>query len=276
MNYTDSMPSEEFRTLPFEWSWRGVLRVAAVVELALLLVTMVALRDLLAAGLAVILLAGLALLFFRTRLLGFEILAALRVLLWRLPIERLGALLLAFLFADIGFYTLTGAASNLLNGIYGAAVYLPATLAAVSLVGFVAAAICVLNPHAGYARTHVTVNFVGFVGVVWVMVMLVGLLGGQPTARVLPPSDIQLVTENMAYSKTALNARHGQVIVQLENHDLFWHTFTVPELGVDLKVPVQATQQVKFEAPAGTYRFLCTVPGHEMLGMEGTLVVRGE
>jgi plastocyanin len=64
------------------------------------------------------------------------------------------------------------------------------------------------------------------------------------------------------------------VVVQLENHDLFWHTFTIPELDVDMKVPVQATQQVTFQAPAGTYRFLCTIPGHEMLGMEGTLTVQ--
>ena len=274
MDYSQSMTTQEFRTIPVAWSWRGVLGAAAIVQLGLLLFTMVTLRDLLAAGLAVILLVGLTLFLLRGKLFGFLFQMSMRVVLWREKEERVGALLLGFLFADIGFYTLTGAASNLMNGIYGEAVFLPASLAAISLIGLVAAGVCVFQPKRSKMRNHGTVNFVGGVVLVWLVVMGVGLLGGQRTARVLPPSDVKVVTENMAYSKTALNAQAGHVIVELENHDLFWHTFTIPELDVDMKVPVQATQQIAFEAPAGTYRFHCTIPGHELLGMEGTLIVR--
>ena len=47
--------ADEFSTLGVQWSWREVLRAAALAQLGLLLATMVALRDVLAAGLAVIL-----------------------------------------------------------------------------------------------------------------------------------------------------------------------------------------------------------------------------
>ena len=46
---TGSDSLQEFRTIPFVWSWRDVLRVSAIGELLVLLLTVVALRDLLAA-----------------------------------------------------------------------------------------------------------------------------------------------------------------------------------------------------------------------------------
>ena len=269
------MTEQEFSTLSFAWSWREVLRAAAIGELLLLVLTMVTLRDLLAAALAVILVVGLALFMLRDKVFGFFFQMIARMILWRIPEEKLGALILGFLFADIGFYTVTGAASNLLTGASGAAILLPASLATFSTIGFVAAVMCVFRTRQSYAPNRAAVNLVVGVLLVASVVMGIGLLRGNTNAaRVLPPSDIKLVTENMTYSKMALNAKPGIVRVELDNHDLFWHTFTIDALGVDLKVPMQATQQIAFEAPAGTYTFHCTIPGHEMLGMSGTLTVK--
>lgn len=269
---SQSLTHSEFQTLPVTWSWRRQLHVVAVAEFSLLLLTMVALRDLLSAALAIILLVGLALLLLR-RPFGFMFQMIARVILWRVPEERLGALILTCLFADIGFYTLTGAASNVLNGAAGAAVLLPASLGALALLGFVAAVRCLFRPEASAVPGHAPVRFTVAVLIVWSIVVGVGLLGGSRQARVLPPSDFALVTENMGFSKRALRGRAGHVIMQLENHDLFWHTFTIDALGVDLKVPVEAKQQVAFDAPAGTYEFHCTIPGHALLGMTGTLTL---
>jgi uncharacterized cupredoxin-like copper-binding protein len=35
-----------------------------------------------------------------------------------------------------------------------------------------------------------------------------------------------------------------------------------------------ANQQITFNAPPGTYRYYCNVPGHEDIGMHGTLTVK--
>ena len=47
-------------------------------------------------------------------------------------------------------------------------------------------------------------------------------------------------------------------------------SFTIEELGVDLRVPDGSTGRVVFDAPAGTYEFVCT-PHADV--MKGKLVV---
>ncbi len=98
-------------------------------------------------------------------------------------------------------------------------------------------------------------------------------LGTEATAA--PDADASLVAEDVSFSHTGLAARSGEVTVALANEDLFWHTFTIQELGVDLLVPVGAVRTVTFDAPAGTYEFICRIPGHPEAGMKGTLTIRG-
>lgn len=275
MNTAQTLSLQEFETLPFTWSWRGVLRAAAVCQLFLLLATMVALHDLLSAALAIILLGGLTLFLLRGKMFGFIFQMVARVVMWRIPEERLGALILGLLFADIGFYTVTGTATNLWHGASGTAILLPAALAAFSVIGFVAAAFCVLKPSASVVPNRAAVNFVAGVLLVLSVVLGIGLLRGTASAaRALPSGAVKLVAENMSFSKNNLAADAGEVTIALENHDLFWHTFTIEQLGVDIKVPMQATDQIRFQAPPGVYSFHCTIPGHEMLGMHGTLTVK--
>jgi plastocyanin len=61
------------------------------------------------------------------------------------------------------------------------------------------------------------------------------------------------------------------VTVVLTNHDLFWHTFTINELHVNLEAPMGGTREVTFTAPPGSYRFYCRVPARAAAGMRGTL-----
>ena len=85
-------------------------------------------------------------------------------------------------------------------------------------------------------------------------------------------ADVRVVSEDVAFDATALDVDAGQITVELVNRDLFWHTFTIDELGVDLAVPVNGDRQATFEAGPGTYRFYCRIPGHETR-MVGTLTV---
>lgn len=102
--------------------------------------------------------------------------------------------------------------------------------------------------------------------------LVVGALNDAPEPGI---ADYDLVAENVAFSETELSASPGTITVAVENRDLFWHTFTVEELGVDLRVPVSAEMTVTFDAPPGEYRFVCAIPGHADAGMEGTLTVVG-
>jgi plastocyanin len=77
----------------------------------------------------------------------------------------------------------------------------------------------------------------------------------------------------LAFSPRLVHGRTGVADVAVTNHDLFWHTFTIARLGVDARVPIGGTRRVHIEAAAGTYRFICRIPGHEGAGMSGTLII---
>ena len=77
----------------------------------------------------------------------------------------------------------------------------------------------------------------------------------------------------MAYSTDNLVAESGAVNIRLANHDLFWHTLTIDELNVDLSVLVGSEREAGSPAPPGTYTYYCAIPGHELLGMLGTLTI---
>ena len=53
------------------------------------------------------------------------------------------------------------------------------------------------------------------------------------------------------------------------------HTFTIAALGLDLKADPGGSESATLKhLKAGTYQFICTIPGHAQLGMKGTLVVK--
>lgn len=91
--------------------------------------------------------------------------------------------------------------------------------------------------------------------------------------RDTPDATISLVAENVAFSEDVLVGPSGEITVKVANRDLFWHTFTVEDLGVDLRVPVGAERIVAFDAPPGTYQYICAIPGHPEAGMKGSLIV---
>lgn len=115
----------------------------------------------------------------------------------------------------------------------------------------------------------------------WLVVMLGVLLllepflvaGVRPADAEISALDKHLVAENVAFSESQITVSAGEVRIGLENRDLFWHTFSVEELGVDLRVPVGADLSIAFDAPPGEYEFFCDIPGHPEAGMMGTLVV---
>lgn len=59
----------------------------------------------------------------------------------------------------------------------------------------------------------------------------------------------------------------------VDNQDGIRHTFTVPQLGIDVEVPALKARRVDIDAAPGEYQFICTVPGHET--MTGTLTITG-
>jgi plastocyanin len=101
---------------------------------------------------------------------------------------------------------------------------------------------------------------------------LVGVMTPTPAPQA-PPGALLVEARNIAFVPTALDARGRKVTVALRNRDLFWHTFAIDAVGLDLRVPVGRLRSASFDARPGTYRFYCSIPGHARLGMRGILTV---
>jgi plastocyanin len=218
-----------------------------------LIIMVVALGDLLALVLAAAIAAGLALTQFRGGLIG--------------------TVLLGLVFLPIGVYTFTGTLSKILYGESLQLFAIPALLAAFSLAGLVAAVAAVAAHEHLEAGGKTGILVVKAAIALFVVIMAAGLLTGRGELPATPPTQLAIETENMAYSTNELVSENGAINISLANHDLFWHTFTVDELDVDLSVPVGSEREAGFSAPPGTYTFYCAIPGHELLGMRGTLTV---
>ncbi|MGA2454765.1 MAG: plastocyanin/azurin family copper-binding protein [Solirubrobacteraceae bacterium] len=82
----------------------------------------------------------------------------------------------------------------------------------------------------------------------------------------------------LKYNKTSLTASAGKVSIDFTNMSPLGHNVTI-ESSAGKVVGATPTFQggtklLTLELKAGTYKFFCSVPGHRMAGMEGTLTVK--
>ncbi len=63
------------------------------------------------------------------------------------------------------------------------------------------------------------------------------------------------------------------VTITVPNTGFALHTFVIEDAGINVAIDPGDTQEVVVNLPAGTYTYICDVPGHEEAGMVGTLTV---
>jgi plastocyanin len=234
--------------------WRRLAVVAALANTVVLLAYGLTRGDREALAFAVIMLAGLGLLRVSSGLLGLVVLAAL--------------------FVNIEFWMFPAANGNATYRVGLIDLLVPGSLVAFSLAGFIGAvggAVHARDPGAGRGAAGPT----GVLAVVFVVASL-GLVWAMTDAgpEVAPQGAVEVQAVNIAYVPKTLQAPGGKVTVALHNRDLFWHTFTIDRLGVEIRTPVGRLRSATFEARPGTYSFYCRIPGHAAFGMRGTLTVR--
>lgn len=109
-----------------------------------------------------------------------------------------------------------------------------------------------------------------------------GAMMGGETRRIGPapsPGAFEVVVEGreLYFSPGELRIQAGETVnLTFVNAGHMAHTFTVPELGIDLRVRPGDRVTAALESPvSGSYQFICTIPGHEDGGMRGEIVVAG-
>jgi plastocyanin len=184
----------------------------------------------------------------------------------------LGKLGVGLLSAVTLFFMLTAAITNVGAGSPVGAVLLSGGLASIALSGLMSAIASVASRKSATGTGPGPLYLIGASVLLFVGLGAWAVANGDPT---ISATEATLVADNVAFSRTDLTARAGDVTVSLANQDLFWHTFTIESLDVDLPVPVGGTRSVTFNAEPGTYEFKCRIPGHPEAGMIGTLTVSG-
>jgi plastocyanin len=234
------------------WFW--LVQVAASVDAALLFAAGAYLRDAEALGLAFVVLLTLGWILFR-------------------PGRVIPVVVRALVFADVAIWMVPAAVTNALNDGSLGSIALPAALGTTAVVGLIAAAGFLLtrgNTTAGRRASRVVAGAA--------LVVILGVAAFAATTgsgRGTPATgDLVISATNARFSASTLTADHGTVTVDFINNDLFWHTFTVTELGVDIRLPVKGNTRLSFRAAPGTYEFFCAIPGHKGIGMRGTLTIR--
>src|SRR5215203_741626 len=80
----------------------------------------------------------------------------------------------------------------------------------------------------------------------------------------------------LAFDKTELSAKPGKVTIDFDNPSAIPHNVVIEKDGEELAgfEPITEGQEsVSADLEAGSYTFICSVPGHAPAGMEGTLTV---
>jgi plastocyanin len=180
--------------------------------------------------------------------------------------------ILGLLFADVAFWMITATWSNVRNHEQLLYIVEPLALSCASAAGLIAVAGRFVDRGARWARNGSSAVIVAALAI-FVVSMGAAAVTGWGKEQAQGPNDLALKIHNTAYSTTTITATSPQVTLYVTNDDLFWHTVTIDQLGVELSLPVGSHRRITFTAPSGTYTYYCRIPGHRQAGMLGTITI---
>ena len=89
------------------------------------------------------------------------------------------------------------------------------------------------------------------------------------------PQELTVDASDFKFDPVTINLKAGEPVqATITNTGTLEHTFTIPDLDVNVSLAAGQTVTIDFTpAEGGTFELLCTVPGHKDAGMVGTVVV---
>jgi plastocyanin len=102
--------------------------------------------------------------------------------------------------------------------------------------------------------------------------------GSEGASAAGAPTTLDLAADPaaLAFDKTELTAKAGKVTIDFDNPSAIPHNVVILEDGKELAgfEPIsESKEELEADLEAGSYEFICSVPGHAQAGMQGTLAV---
>lgn len=142
-----------------------------------------------------------------------------------------------------------------------------------NLLSLVGVSLIVIGGVAGFRRS--STDRIGAVARLAPAVLIIGalaslLIASNTTSVAAEISDVEVVAAGVAWEpgEITVESDHG---VWIDNHDGIRHTFAIEGTDIELEIAALKSNRIDLDLAPGTYRIICTVPGHE--SMTGTLTV---
>ncbi len=90
-----------------------------------------------------------------------------------------------------------------------------------------------------------------------------------------PPMAVTLHAQDIKFDVTTIQAKVNQPInLTYINEGSIDHAFAIPDLVDEQKIrPGQSVEITFTPKQVGQFKYVCAIPGHELAGMVGTLVI---
>ncbi len=111
--------------------------------------------------------------------------------------------------------------------------------------------------------------------------MITACGGSGANSNIIEPNEIRITSgiggEEFSFNPETINVNVSQTIkLVFNNTGTIAHDFEIPDLEIVIQTTNSGnTGEITFVAPAaaGSYDFICSIPGHKEAGMVGKLVV---
>lgn len=151
-----------------------------------------------------------------------------------------------------------------------------AAVVAVALIGFGALVVVIRGQAAADPYERASPRGMVIMGLFLVAAALITSLALRMTVTAPAPvgADVVVPAAGFRYPETiqAQAGKAGGISLLVRNADRGAHTFTIPQLGVDVVVPGNASARVVAKAAPGSYQVRCRIPRHD--GMSSVLRVQ--
>lgn len=112
------------------------------------------------------------------------------------------------------------------------------------------------------------------IGIALISVLVISGCVSEPIEKTVEGNEVTIELSAFRFIPNFITVQEGLPITLILVSKDLRHTFTVPELDIDVSVSAGETKEITITPDkTGEFKLLCTIIGHDALGMNGQVIV---